>query len=159
MKAIILFGCCCMVHVAPAFGQVIRVKSITSRTVSTTKRSSLDHELRQYLLFTHEADDQIQARYLFKVPLLVTTKYPGIGVYKFGLNSAHAGYNVVFQYRNQLVFSSALLSGPLLTQLRNLLTQYPNAFSAAAQRTVESQLKDIVEHNQTVGEGELPPKP
>ena len=156
MKAIILFGCYCIVHVAPAFGQVVRVKSITSWTVPATKQSSLDHELRKFLLFMHEADGSTQARALFKVPLLVTTKYPGIGVYKFGLYSAHDGYDVVFQYRNHLVFSSARSSRLLLTQLRNFLTQYPTAFGAAAQRTAEGQLTGIVEHNQTAGETDLP---
>lgn len=95
---------------------------------------------------------------MFKVPMLVTAKRPGIGVYKFGLLSAHLGIKVVFQYQNRLVFSNALYSAPLLSQLRRFLNQYPTAFNAVAQRTVEGQRKDIVEHNQTVGEGELPPK-
>ena len=71
--------------------------------------------------------------------------------------SAHAGYNAVFRYRNKLVFSSALASGPLLVQLRHFLAQYPTAFTPQAQRTAESQLRRIVEQNQTVGEGALPP--
>ncbi|TGE03726.1 hypothetical protein [Hymenobacter fodinae] len=136
-----------------AAGQVIQVKSVTTRTVPTTKQTHLDREMLRFLLFTHEADKAIDGH--FQVPLLVSSKQPGIGVCKFGLNSAHAGYNVVFQYRHQLVFSSALSLAPLLAHLRRFLTQYPTAFTTQAQRAVESELRGIVEHNQTVGESEL----
>jgi hypothetical protein len=156
MKALVIGGFCWVACVTSASGQVTRVKAITSRTVLTTKQSSLDHELRQFLVFTHESDDQTVSQTLFKVPLLVTTKYPDVGVYKFGLNSSHTGYNVVFQYRNYLVLSSARLLSPLITQLHQFLSQYPTAFSAAAQRTVQGQLKTIVEQNQPAGESDLP---
>jgi hypothetical protein len=156
MKVLIIGGFCWVACVISASGQVTQVKAITSRTVPTTKQSSLNHELRQFLVFTHEADGQTASQALFKVPLLVTPKYPGVGVYKFGLNSSHTGYNVVFQYRNNLVLSSARLLGPLITQLHQFLTQYPTAFSAAAQRRVQGQLKTIVEQNQLAAESDLP---
>jgi hypothetical protein len=156
MKVIVLYLLCWVAQATPALRQVTRVKSITNWTVFTTKHSRLDEELARFLVFTHEADDPTMAHSLFKVPLLVTSKRLGIGVYKFGLNSAHAGYNVVFQYRDRLVFSSARMSGPLSTQLRHFLTQYPAVFSATAQRSIQSQLTNIVEHNQTAGETDLP---
>lgn len=151
---IILFLALWWVATDGAAGHVIQVKSVTTRTVPTTKQTRLDREMRRFLLFTHEADKSTDVHY--QVPLLVSSKQPGIGVYKFGLNSAHAGYNVVFQYRHQLVFSSARSSGPLLAHLRRFLAQYPTAFTTQAQRVVEGQLRDIVEQNQTVGESELP---
>jgi len=138
-----------------AAGQVIQVKFVTTRTVSATKHTQLDREMRRFLLFTHEADKDTDEQALFQVPLLGSSKQPGIGVYKFGLNSAHTGYNVVFQYRHQLVFSSARSSAQLLAHLRCFLAQYPSAFNTQTQRTVEGQLRDIVQHNQTAGESEL----
>lgn len=139
-----------------ATGQVIQVKSVTTRTVPITKQTRLDREMLRFLLFTHEADQGEDAQALLQVPLLGSTKQPRIGVYKFGLNSAHAGYSVVFQYRHQLLFSSARSSAPLLAHLRRFLGQYPTAFTTQAQRDAERQLRDLVEHNQRAGESDLP---
>jgi hypothetical protein len=153
---IILFLTLWLVATDGAAGQVIQVKSVTTRTVPTTKHTRLEREMQRFLLFTHEAHKSTDGPALFQVPLLVSSKQLGIGVYQFGLNSPHAGCNVVFQYRHQLVFSSALSSAPLLAHLRRFLAQYPTAFTTQAQRVVEGQLRDIVEQNQTVGESELP---
>lgn len=153
---IILFAVLWWVANVGATGQVIQVKSVTTRTVPITKQTRLDREMLRFLLFTHEADRAEDAQALFQVPLLGSTKQPRIGVYKFGLNSAHAGYNVVFQYRHQLLFSSARSSTPLLAHLRRFLGQYPTAFNTQAQRDAERRLRDIVEHNQTAGESDLP---
>lgn len=139
-----------------ATGQVIHVNAVDARTVPTTKHTNLHREMLRFLVFTHEADKATDGHALFHVPLLGSTKRPGIGVYKFGLNAAHAGYNVVFQYRHRLVFSSARSSAPLLAQLRYFLAQYPTAFTIQAQRAVKEQLQDVVEHNQTAGESDLP---
>lgn len=144
------------VTTASAVGQVIRVKSVTTRTVSATKQTRLDREMLRFLLFTHEADKGADGHALFQVPLLASIKQLGIGVYKFGLDSPHAGTNVVFQYRHQLVFSSARSLAPLLAHLQHFRSQYPTAFSNQAQRAAEGQLRAIVENNQTVGESELP---
>jgi hypothetical protein len=156
MKTLVCLGLCWVAGVVVAPGQTIQVKSITARTVSTTKHTRFERELLRFLVYTHEAESDTESGSVYKVPLLVNAQQPGIGVYKFGLLSAHAGHNVVFRYRHQLVFSSARASGPLLVQLRHFLTQYPTAFTPQAQRTTESQLRRIMEQNQTVGEGDLP---
>jgi hypothetical protein len=156
MKALAFLGFWWLAHVTSAPSQIIQTKSVTTRTIPTTKQPRLDRELLRFLLFTHEADATTSRQALFHSPLLVSTLQTRIGVYKFGLNAAHAGYNVVFQYRHQLVFSSARTAAPLLAHLRHFLRQYPTAFSAQAQRTVEAQLWDIVERNQSAGESDLP---
>jgi hypothetical protein len=153
---IILFAALWWVANIGAMGQVIQVKSVTTRTVPVTKQTRLDREMLRFLLFTHEADRGEDRQALFQVSLLGSTKQPRIGVYKFGLNSAHAGYNVVFQYRHQLLFSSARSSAPLLAHLRHFLDQYPTAFTTQAQRDSERQLRDIVKHNQNASESDLP---
>ena len=84
------------VAVAGTAGQVIQIKSVTTRTVPTTKQTRLDREMLRFLVFTHEADKGTDGHYLFQVPLLGSAQQPGIGIYKFSLNSAHVGYNVVF---------------------------------------------------------------
>lgn len=153
---IILFAALWWVANVGATGQVIQVKSATTRTVPVTKQTRLDREMLRFLLFTHEADRGEGRQALFQVLLLGSTKQPRIGVYKFGLNSAHARYKVVFQYRHRLLFSSARSSAPLLEHLRRFLGQYPTAFNTQAQRDAERQLRGIVEHNQTAGESDLP---
>lgn len=155
MKVILFLGLWWVAAISAA-GQAVPIKFVTTRTVPATKHTRLDSEMLRFLLFTHEADKGTNGQAVFQVPLLVSAKQPGIGIYKFGLNSAHAGYNVVFQYRHQLVFSSARSSAPLLAQLRHFLGQYPATCNKQAQRAVEGQLRDIVEHNQTAGESDLP---
>ncbi|MFC6224110.1 hypothetical protein ACFP2F_12740 [Hymenobacter artigasi] len=155
MKIILFLALWCLTTVDVA-GQVIQVESVITRTVPATKQTRLDREMLRFLLFTHEADKATDGQALFQVPLLGSAKSPGIGIYKFGLNSAHAGYNVVFRYRYQLVFSSARSVSPLLAQLRHFLGQYPAAFTPQAQRSAEGQLRDMVQHNQTTGESDLP---
>lgn len=105
---IILFAAMWWVATVGATGQLIQVKAVTTRAVPVTKQIRLNREMRRFLLFTHEADRGEDGQALFQVSLLGSTKQPGIGVYKFGLNSAHAGYNVAFQYRHQLVFSEVV---------------------------------------------------
>ena len=156
MKIIAILWFCCFTHATSFPEQAIQVKSVTSRTVYVTKQSRLEHELTRFLVWNHEADRLSDSQALFKVPLLVTTKRSDIGVYKFGMASAHTGYNVVFQYRNKLVFSSALSSGPLLVHLQQFLTHYPNLFSVQSQRIARAQLTAIVEHNKSAGESDLP---
>jgi hypothetical protein len=133
-------------------------KSATTRTVPITKQTHLEGEMRRFLLVTHQADATADVHVLFQVPLLRSPKQPRIGIYKFGLNSAHDGYNVVFQYPHHLVFSSARSSAPLLAQLQRFWSQCPSTFSQQAQRAAKGQLLDIVVHNQTAGESALPSK-
>lgn len=139
-----------------AAGQIIETKSIVTRTIPITKQTRLNREMMRFLLSTHEADKAAVERAMFQVPLLVNAGQRGIGIYKFGITSAHADYKVVFQYRHQLVFSSALSLAPLLANFRHFLGQYPNAFDMQAQQAAKSQLRDIVEYNQNAGESELP---
>jgi hypothetical protein len=158
MKILALLPFYWLALAAPALGQVVGGQAVRSRTVPLTNPHQFDDELFRFLLATHQADGLADKSAFYKMPLLVNAHQPGIGVYQFGINSAHAGYLVVFRYRTKLVFSSALEVGPLHSLLQDFLAQHPTVFSPEAQSKVRKRLHDIVERNQTAGDGELPDK-
>jgi len=132
MKTLAFFGCLELVRITCAPVPTEQGPPATSRVVSFTAKSRLDEYLFRFLRSTGQADRSQDKGAMYKVPLLAATHYAGIGVYKFGLNDAHEGYNVVFRYSNKLVFSRALASAPLQRLLNQFLAQYPAAYTPRA---------------------------
>ncbi len=132
------------------YAQTIQAAAVPSKAVAVANPATFDKDLFRFLLATRQADGADAYPALYKVLILVKAQHPAIGVYKFGINSAHMGYNVVFRYRDKLIFSRAEASGPLLTLFGNFMTRYPSSYSLEEQKKAAAILLDIVEANRNL---------
>jgi hypothetical protein len=130
----------------PLFAQAPRQVPITATT-------DIQRELFKYLVSTQQFDKgakyEEEGKFMYQVDLLAVAQIPGVGIYKFGVTSAHEGYNVVFRYRDKLIFHSpttSITSGQLLTLLGNFLIYYPNSYTLGQQKQLAERLISIVEH-------------
>ncbi|MBD2766323.1 hypothetical protein IC235_00270 [Hymenobacter sp. BT664] len=131
----------------------------TDRTVLITSKTNIKRELFNYLVATKQSSQADEYNAMYQVDLVTKSSVPGVAIYKFGIQSAHAGYNVVFRYRNKLIFPGSITSGRLLTLLGNFLSQYPKSFTFNEQKQLAESLFDIIEHREYLAnQDELPPK-
>ena len=73
-------------------GLTNEVAAQVSRVVPTTDKTDLKKELFKYLVATKQADKADEVKVMYQIDLLTKASTSGVGIYKFGLESAHAGY-------------------------------------------------------------------
>lgn len=135
-----------------AYAQADRVVPITSKT-------DIKRELFKYLVATKQSFQADEYKALYQIDLVTKSSTAGVAIYKFGIQSAHADYNVVFRYRDKLIFPGAMTPGHLLVLLGNFLTQYPKSFTFNEQKQLTESLFDIIEHRESLAkQEELPSK-
>lgn len=135
-----------------AYAQADRIVPITSKT-------DIKRELFKYLVATKQSYQADEYKTLYQIDLVTKSSIPGVAIYKFGLQSAHAEYNVVFRYRDKLIFPGVATTGHFLVLLGNFLTQYPKSFTFNQQKQLAQSMFDIIEHRDyLVEQEELPSK-
>ena len=131
----------------------------TDRTVLITNKTDVKRELFKYLVATKQSSQADEYNAMYQIDLAAKSATPGVAIYKFGIQSAHADYNVVFRYRDKLVFPGSFTSGRLLILLGNFLYQYPKSFNLSEQKQLTERLFDVIEHREYLAkQDELPPK-
>lgn len=124
----------------------VRAFAQGDRTIPITGKTDIRRELFKYLVTTKQSTETDEYKSMYQVNLLTKSSIPGVAIYKFGIESAHADYNVAFRYRDKLILPGAITTGHLLTLLGNFLTQYPKSFTFNEQKQIIEKLFDIVEH-------------
>jgi hypothetical protein len=129
------------------------------RIVPITNKTDIKRELFKHLVATKQSSQADEYQAMYQVDLLTKASIPGVAIYKFGIQSAHADYNVAFRYQDKLIFPSAITTGHLLTLLGNFLSQYPKSFTFDEQKKLTERLFDVVEHRDYLAkQDELPAK-
>ena len=136
-----------------------RVHAQADRTVPITSKTDIRRELFKYLVATKQSSQADEYKSMYQVDLVTKSSLPGVALYKFGIQSAHADYNVVFRYQNKLIFPGTNTIGRLLTLFGNFMTQYPKSFSFNEQKRLTESLFDVIEHRDDLAkQEELPAK-
>lgn len=136
-----------------------RAYAQANRVVPLTSKTDIKNELFKYLVATKQSSRAEEYKAMYQIDLVAKSSIPGVAIYKFGIQSAHADYNVVFRYRDKLIFPGVTTTGRLLALLGNFLTQYPKSFTFNEQKQLTESLFDIIEHRDYLEkQEELPSK-
>lgn len=136
-----------------------RAYAQADRAVPITSKTDVKKELFKYLVATKQSSQADEYKSMYQVDLVTKSSLPGVAIYKFGIQSAHADYNVVFRYQNKLIFPSTNTIGRLLTLFGNFLTQYPKSFTFDEQKRLVESLFDVIEHRDYLAkQDDLPAK-
>ena len=136
-----------------------RAYAQADRTVPITSKTDIKRELFNYLVATKQSSQADEYKAMYQVDLVTKSTMPGVAIYKFGIQSAHADYNVAFRYRDKLIFPGIITTGRLLALFGNFITQYPKSFSFDEQKHLTESLFDVIEHRDDLAKQEdLPAK-
>ena len=125
------------------------------RTVLLKSKSSIAKELFTQLVITKQVTQKNEYKFMYQFQLSTKAHIAGVDVYKFGINSPHAAYNLAFVHRDKVVFPNTTNPGQVFRAWGDFLMRYPTSFTVGEQRELTVKILDLLEHNQTPLEQDL----